>query len=87
MLVVPKAEVDKVYELGPEDYEALWATVRKLAEHMDKALGVRVLIKVIGVDVPHAHVHLVPFDADFVQGRTLELDDAEMREIAEKLRV
>ena len=88
VLVVPKVEVGKIYELSDEDYAALWGTVRKLAEHMDKVLGERIIIKVVGVDLPeHAHVHLMPFDPDFVQGQTLELDDAEMREIAEKLRL
>lgn len=87
VLVVPKVEVDRVYDLADEDYAALMATVKKLARHMEDVLGARTLIKVIGTDVPHAHVHLVPFDATWVPGRTLELGDEEMKEIAEKLRL
>ena len=57
-LVVPKLEVDKVYDLPDEDYQAVMATVKKLARHYEKILGERIMIKIVGIDVPHAHVHL-----------------------------
>lgn len=60
VLVIPKVEVDKVYDLSDEDYAAVMETVRKLAKHLDKVLGERIMVKIVGVDVPHAHVHLVP---------------------------
>ena len=84
-LVIPKVKVDKVYDLGKEDYEALWATVKKLAKHMDEVLGTRTLMKVVGTDVPHAHVHLMPLDSTWKHGRTLELSEEEFREIQQKL--
>ena len=84
-LVIPKAEVDKIYDLSDEDYEALWATVKKLAKHMDEKLGTRTLMKVVGTDVPHAHVHLMPLDPEWVHGQTLELSEDEFREIQERL--
>jgi len=84
-LVIPKVEVDKVYDLDKEDYEALWATVKKLAKHMDEVLGTRTLMKVVGTDVPHAHVHLMPLDSTWKHGRTLELSEEEFREIQQKL--
>ena len=84
-LVIPKVEVDKVYDLDAEDYEALWATVKKLAKHMDEVLGTRTLMKVVGTDVPHAHVHLMPLDSTWKHGRTLELSEEEFREIQQKL--
>ncbi len=87
VLVVTKVEVDKIYELPDEDYRALWETVRKLAEHMDQVLGERVLIKVVGTDVPHAHVHLMPLDATWVHGRVLEMTEGEFREMAEKIKL
>ena len=62
VLVIPKNEVDKIYELPDEDYQALMATVKKLSQHMEKVLGQRTLWKVVGTDVPHAHVHLMPLD-------------------------
>ena len=87
VLVVPKVEVDRVYDLSDEDYVALMGTIKKLARHMEDVLGARVAMKVIGTDVPHAHVHLMPLDPEWRAGRVLELDEAEMRAIAEQLRL
>jgi histidine triad (HIT) family protein len=84
-LVVPKAEVDKIYELSDEDYHALWAAVKKVAAHMEEVSGRRTLMKVIGTDVPHAHVHLMPYDETWEYGRTLKLTEDELKEIAAKL--
>lgn len=58
-LVVPKIEVDKLYDLDDEYYNAVMATVKKLAKHYEDVLGKRIQLKVVGVDVPHAHVHLL----------------------------
>lgn len=84
-LVIPKVQVDKVYELSDEDYAALFSTVKKVAQRMEKVLGVRTLMKVVGTDVPHAHVHLMPYDTSWEHGRTLEPTEAEMKEMQEKL--
>ena len=84
-LVVPKNEVDKIYELPDEDYHALWASVKKIAAHMEAVSGRRVCMKVIGVDVPHAHVHLIPFDETRVGQEPLQLTEEEFADIREKL--
>ena len=84
-LVVPKNEVDKIYELPDEDYRALMATVKKLSANMEKVLGTRTLWKVIGTDVPHAHVHLLPYDETWEHGKTLKLTPEEFEEIRAKL--
>lgn len=84
-LVVPKVEVDKIYELADEDYTALWASVKKVAQHMEEVTGRRVVMKVVGTDVPHAHVHLMPIDDTWEYGRTLKLRDDEFEEIRKKL--
>lgn len=84
-LVIPKVEVDKIYELSPEDYQAVWETVRKVAVRMEKVLGKRTLMKVIGTDVPHAHVHLMPFDPTWRHGREVKMSPDEMEEMREKL--
>ena len=42
-LVIPKNEVDKIYELPDEDYDALMSTVKKLSKHLEKQLGARTL--------------------------------------------
>ena len=61
-LVVPKAEVDELFDLPAEDFEALWASVRRGGCRPSSGpLGCdRVFVMVIGIDVPHAHVHLIP---------------------------
>ena len=84
-LVIPKVEVDKIYELSDEDYHALWATVKKVAARLEEVSGRRTLMKVIGTDVPHAHVHLMPMDETWEYGRTLQLTEDEFKEIQEKL--
>lgn len=84
-LAVPKNEVDKIYELPDEDYGALMATVKKLSKNMEEKLGKRTLWKVIGTDVPHAHVHLLPYDETWEQGRTLELTPEEFEQIRTQL--
>jgi histidine triad (HIT) family protein len=84
-LVVPKNEVDKIYELPDEDYHALWASVKKVAAHMEEVSGRRVVMKVVGTDVPHAHVHLMPMDETWEYGRTLSLTEDEFKEIQAKL--
>ena len=85
-LVIPKAQVDKVYEVEDEDYQALWASVKKIAAHMEEVLGVRIAMQVIGIDVPHAHVHLIPMSSDRrTWGSPSRADDAELAEMAKRL--
>lgn len=84
-LVIPKNEVNKIYELPDEDYEALMRTVKKLSQHMEKVFGARTLWKVVGTDVPHAHVHLMPLDENWQYGKTLDLSEPEFKQIQEKL--
>lgn len=62
VLVVPKQQVEFVWDLDEETYQALMATSRKLAKHLRETLDVPFVgEQIIGVDVPHAHVHLIPF--------------------------
>lgn len=84
-LVIPKVEVDKIYELADEDYQAVWETVRKVAKRMEEVLGKRTLMKVIGTDVPHAHVHLMPFDETWTHGREVKMTAEEMEEMRGRL--
>lgn len=76
-LVVPKVEVDRIYDLPETDYQALMATVKKLARHFEDVTGKRTILKVIGVDVPHAHVHLLPLDEDYLGTDGQPLDEQE----------
>ena len=84
-LVVPKKEVDRLYDLEDEDYFAVMDTARKLSSHMEKVLGARTLWKVVGTDVPHAHIHLMPLDESWHYGREVPMTEADFKEIQQKL--
>ena len=63
VLVVPKIQVDQFQDLPDEDYAALWIAVKKIAKKQKEVLKRgRVGIHVVGVDIPHTHVHVFPFD-------------------------
>ena len=60
-LCVPKREVDKLFDLEPDEYESLMKFSRRIAIALEKAVPCkRVGMAVIGLEVPHAHVHLIP---------------------------
>lgn len=60
-LVVPKREVDYLFDLPEEDYSALWAACSVVARALKAATGCRrVVVIVLGYEVAHAHVHLIP---------------------------
>ena len=86
-LVIPKKEVDKIYDLPDDDYQALMATVKKLSKHMEEKLGKRTLWKVVGTDVPHAHVHLEPYDETWFHGREVEMTEDDFKDIQAKLKI
>lgn len=84
-LVIPKIEVDRIYDLADEDYGALMAAAKKIARHMEDVLGQRIIWKVVGTDVPHAHIHLEPLDETWFHGRILEFSPEEMEAIREEI--
>lgn len=89
-LVIPKTQVEFMWDLAPQDYEAVMQTVKKVAKRLREILDVPYVgSQIIGVDVPHAHVHLLPFStveefrtrADM----TAEPDHAVLAEMAKRL--
>lgn len=84
-LVIPKVEVDRIYDLADEDYGALMAAAKKIARHMEDVTGQRIIWKVVGTDVPHAHIHLEPLDETWFHGRILEFSPEEMEAIREEI--
>ncbi len=89
VLCVPKTENDYIFNLSDEDYQSLTMFARKVAKAIDKALPCkRVGVAVIGLEVPHAHIHLIPIveekDMYFDKGK-LTLPDEEMKSIAEAI--
>lgn len=62
-LVIPKKQVETLWDLDEDTYRDVMATVKKIAVRMKQQLQVEYVgVQVIGVDVPHAHVHLIPFN-------------------------
>jgi len=60
-LIVPRMEVDYLFDLPSDVYAHLWSVAPKLAEAIKKATGCkRVGVAVEGFEVPHAHIHLIP---------------------------
>ena len=84
-LVIPKQEVDLIFDLENEDFKNLWSFAQKVAQKMKKAFpDLRIAIAVIGLEVPHAHIHLIPIhkmeDMNFKNER-LKFSAEEYREI------
>ena len=89
-LVIPKREVDYLFDLSDEETAALHVFARKVALGLGKAMPCRrVGTAVVGLEVPHAHVHLIPLDRisdlSFEKPR-LEFSEAEYQEIAAAIR-
>lgn len=62
-LVIPKKEVDLIFDLDTEEFKNLWAFAQQVAKKIEKNIPCeRVSIAVIGLEVPHAHIHLVPIN-------------------------
>ncbi len=85
-LVVPKKEVDYIFDLSAEEYAALQLFARRVALAVGEAMPCkRVGVAVIGLEVPHAHIHLIPInkesDMDFRKEK-LSLSPERMKEIA-----
>lgn len=89
-LVVPKTQVDQYIDLPDEDYIALWQAVKKVAARLRDKIGTeRVGVVIKGVDVPHAHVHLLPFNDDQHLSKDADspkLSQTELAVLATKLR-
>jgi len=87
-LCIPKMEVDKIFDLDETSYNGLMQFSRQVAVALEKAVSCkRVGISVIGLEVPHAHVHLIPLntmeDARFIQ--KVKLSHEEFQEIAKTI--
>ena len=87
-LCIPKKEIDKLFDLSQEEYAALMNFSRKVALAIEKAIPCdRVGMSVIGLEVPHVHVHLIPLntvsDATFI--KKVSLTNDEMNTIAKAI--
>lgn len=87
-LCIPKKEIDKIFEIEDDLYLGLMAFAKKIAIALEKAVPCkRVGMTVIGLEVPHAHVHLIPLntmdDARFTQ--KVKLSDEEFKALAQAI--
>ena len=88
-LCIPKKEVNKIFDLEEETYQELMRFSRKVAIAIEKAIPCkRVGMAVVGLEVPHVHVHLIPLnsmgDMDF--SKTVPLSEDEFEKITEDIR-
>ncbi|GGC09342.1 HIT family protein [Dyadobacter sediminis] len=88
-LVIPKKEIDYIFDLDDALYSRLFLFAKSIVPALQKTVPcVKVGLSVIGLEVPHAHVHLLPInsmkDADF--GNKLKISQDELAELAAKIR-
>ena len=89
-LVIPKhTEDDYIFNLDSDTYEGLWAFARKVAVALKQAVPCkRVGVAVLGLEVPHTHIHLIPLqqesDVDFRREK-LKLSPEEFKSIADSI--
>ncbi|GIR97680.1 HIT family protein [Flavobacteriales bacterium] len=88
-LCILKKEIDYIFDLSSEDYQKLMNFSRKIAIALKKSVNCkRIALSVVGLEVPHVHVHLIPLESmsDMNFGRSIKLDDNEFKSIVEKIK-
>jgi len=90
VLVVPKNEIDYIFDLDNQEIGGIFVFAKEVAKKIKKVFPCKKIgVSVIGLEVPHAHVHLIPInsisDMNFMQEK-LVLNNKELNEIALKIR-
>lgn len=88
VLVIPRREDGYIFNLSEQEYEALWRFARRVAKAIEKAIPCkRVGIAVVGLEVPHTHIHLLPIDteADMDFTKKKQLPPEQMQAIADAI--
>jgi histidine triad (HIT) family protein len=88
-LCVPKKEIDNIFDLDTELYNELMLFSKKVAKALKKAVPCeRIAMSVIGLEVPHAHIHLIPInemkDVTFINKK--KFSETEFKKIADKIK-
>ena len=89
VLVIPKKETDYLFDIVSDEYLELWKFVQQVAKAMDMVIDCkRIGVAVIGLEVPHAHIHLVPLnnvsDINFERPKLI-FSEKEMDLVAKKI--
>jgi len=89
-LVIPKREEDYFFDLSADELSGILPFAKKVAQAIEKVVDCkRVGLSVVGLEVPHAHLHLIPLNAvsDMSFGKgPIEMKDGELAVLAEKIR-
>lgn len=89
-LVIPKIEEDYIFNLDDKTYTGLMLFAKKIAAAIEKSMNCkRIGIMVVGLEVPHTHIHLIPIQKEkdmSLANPKLKLTSEEMTEIAEKIK-
>ena len=88
-LCILKKEIDYIFDLSSEDYQKLMNFSRKIAIALKKSVNCkRIALSVVGLEVPHVHVHLIPLESmsDMNFDRSIKLDDNEFKSIVIKIK-
>ena len=88
-LVIPKREDDYIFNLEDDEIAAMMVFAKKVAKALEKAVPCkRIGVAVIGLEVPHAHIHLIPInqegDMDFKKEH-VHMSDEEFREVQQRI--
>ncbi len=89
-LVIPKKETDYILNVEDDEFAGLFTFAKKVGQAIEKVVECkRIGITVIGLEVPHAHIHLIPinsiYDMDFKQPK-LKFTQEEFQEVADQIR-
>ena len=89
-LVIPKSETDYIFDIDDDTYTRLWVFAKNVARQIERKIPCRkVGISVIGLEVPHAHIHLIPLqnveDMNFSRPK-LQVSQEELSNLASLLR-
>ena len=89
-LVIPKSEVDYIFDIDDQKLGRMMAFAKRVARAQEAAIACkRVGLAVMGLEVPHAHIHLVPITKEsdmYFGGAKLSLSQEELAEIAKNIR-
>jgi histidine triad (HIT) family protein len=88
-LCVLKKEIDYIFDLESDDYQKLMNFCRKIALALKKSINCkRIALSIIGLEVPHAHVHLIPIESmsDMNFSNKINLSDNEFKSIVKKIK-
>ena len=89
-LVIPKQEIDYIFDIDDAKLGRMMAFAKRVARAQEKAITCkRVGLAVMGLEVPHAHIHLVPITKEsdmYFGGKKLEMTQADLADVAAKIR-